>query len=1089
MFSFSRIVVVVVGFAASLPATLRAQSNYATPYTFSTIAGGAGLSGNADGPVASARFNAPYGVLVDSSGNIFVGDSGNHAIRKISGGGVMTYAGVAAPTAFGSTDGIGSAARFRSPRSLAIDAAGTLYVADTGNNAVRKITPGALVSTVGPAFYSAPGGIAVDSAGNVYVADTSNHAVRKIDLGGTVTVFAGSVGTGGFADGPGASARFLFPQGLSIDRAGNLYLCEFTNCTIRKITPAGVVSTIAGSANQIGSTDATGTAARFNRPFGTAVDGAGNVFVADSYNNLIRKITPVGVVTTIGGLVNSPGSTNGAGSVARFDSPVSISVDGAGNLYIAETNNHTIRLGTPPSGEKLPGINVPLLVPAGATAVEARELAEQPGYGVVVALSASYAVRPSGGGAQALVAPNYTNPQPYNLSYVVRLLANGQPDPAFTSAPGGDGTVNAVTVQADGKILVGGTFASFNTVFFKNLARLQADGKADSTFLIGSGPDAQVNALALQSDGKILVGGLFQNFQGQPRPYLLRLNSTGSVDTAFSPAVNGAVNTIAVQADGNILIGGNFTSAGGAARARLARLLASGSNDSTFDPGAGANDEVVSLLVQGNGAIVASGDFTTFAGQSRGRLARVLSSGALDSTFSAANAANGTVLCLGLQADGKILLGGAFTTVNGVARVRLARLSSDGALDPTFDPATGFNKDVRAMLVRSDGTAFLAGLFDQYQGASVNEIVAVSGNVVTTVFLQAPLALAVGAGGTARFVAEAAGPGLTYQWQNEGVAISGATSSALTLSNVSAGSAGRYTLVVTSATGATLSGDATLTILGAASTSQIINLSVLTSIDAPGGEFTLGFVIGGAGTSGVKPLLVRAAGPQLAQFAVGSPLADPKLQFFSGTTLVGENDNWNGSAALSGLMSQVGAFPYTTPTSKDAAFAPANLTAVSNSVVVASANGGIGPVLAEVYDATPAGSLATATPRLINVSVLKNIPAGALLTAGFVITGSVSKTVLVRAIGPTLAGFGVGGTMADPQLKLFSGATQIATNDNWGGSAVVKAAINAVGAFALDPGTKDAALLIALPPGSYTAQASSTDNASGAALVEVYEVP
>jgi hypothetical protein len=147
-------------------------------------------------------------------------------------------------------------------------------------------------------------------------------------------------------------------------------------------------------------------------------------------------------------------------------------------------------------------------------------------------------------------------------------------------------------------------------------------------------------------------------------------------------------------------------------------------------------------------------------------------------------------------------------------------------------------------------------------------------------------------------------------------------------------------------------------------------------------------------------------------------------------------------------------------------------------------------VIAEVYDATPVANYAATTPRLINVSVLKNIPASATLTAGFVITGSVSKTVLVRAIGPTLAGFGVGGPMPDPRLALFNGSSaQIAVNDDWGGSGVVQAAMAAVGAFALDPASKDAALLVTLQPGSYTAQATGVNGSAGTALVEVYEVP
>ncbi len=1085
----------------ALVGALRAQSNYATPYAFSTLAGSAGVIGSTDGAGSAARFSSPAGLAVDGGGNVYVADYNNHTIRKITPAGVAsTFAGAAGVS--GSTNGPTNAARFFGPAGMAFDAGGNMYVAEYSNHLIRKITPAGTVSALAGAtsigaadgngssarFFD-PEGVAVDRSGNVYVADTGNHTIRKITPAGDVSTLAGLALTQGSADGTGAAARFIFPISITIDASDNLYVADYGNHLIRKITPAGVVSTLAGGATLAGSTDGTGTAARFNNPNGVAVDAAGNVFVVERINQLVRKITPAGVVTTLAGSAGLAGSANGTGSAARFSSAVGIVVSATGVVYVADTINCTIRAGVPAAiAAKLPGFTVPPLIPAGATTVEARALAEQPGLGVLVAISGAYAVRPSSGGAQALVTPNYTNPQPYNLSYVVRLLANGQPDPAFTSAPGGDGTVNTVAVQADGKILVGGTFASFNTVFFKNLARLQADGKADATFLIGSGPDAQVNALAVQADGKILVGGAFQNFGGQSRPYLLRLSTTGAVETAFAPALNGAVNALVLQPDGKILVGGNFTSAGGAARSRIARLLPSGAIDSTFDPGAGANDEVVALLLQGNGAIVAGGDFTSLAGQGRGRIARLLPTGALDPAFLATATADKTILALGVQTDGNLLISGAFTAVNGVTRNRLARLVSDGSLDPSFDPGAGLNNDARALLVRSDGTAFLAGLFDQYQGAGVNELVALTGTLVATTFLQPPLAITVNSGGTARFIGDATGPALSFQWLKDGVAIAGATSAVLTLPGVNSGAQGRYTLRVTSGSGTVISSDAALTVV-TGGTSQIVNLSVLTSLDAPDATFTLGFVIGGAGTSGAKPLLVRAAGPALAQFGVGNPLADPKLQFFAGPQLAGENDNWAGSPALAALMGQVGAFPYADAASKDAAFAAtANLSTPANSVVV-STNNSTGAVIAEVYDATPAAAVTATTPRLINVSVLKNIPAGATLTAGFVIGGTTSKTVLVRVIGPTLAGFGVGGPLADPQLTLFNGSTQIATNDNWGGTVAVKTAMSDVGAFALDPASKDAALLISLAPGSYSVQASGVGPTAGAALVEVYEVP
>ncbi len=1080
------------GFAFAQLATLRAQSTYPTPYTISTFAGSPTLTGSANGAGGIARFYYPISLATDSAGNVYVADQQNCLIRKITPAGVVsTLAG--SPGLAGTTDGGGGGARFTSPDGIAVDGRGMIYVAD---GRIRTITPAGVVSTITSTIGSYCTGVAVDAAGTIYATERSQQRILKITPAGALSVFAGLLNVSGYVDAStGAAARFNLPNGLAVDKAGNVYVADSFNHAIRKITPAGVVSTLAGGPAPtpvFGSADGTGSAARFYEPVQLAADAAGNIFVADRSNRTVRKITPTGVVTTLAGLTGvAAGTVNGVGSAARFNDPYGMAVDDAGNFFMTDYVNHVIRVGAPPGAGTVAGIAIPLLIPVGASAVDARALAESPTGSVLVGISGKYAVKPSSGGAQALVTPNYTNPQPYNLSYVVRLLANGQPDPAFTSAPGGDGTVNTVAVQADGKILVGGTFASFNTVFFKNLARLQADGKADGTFLIGSGPDAQVNALAVQADGKILVGGAFQNFGGQSRPYLLRLGATGAVDTAFAPALNGAVDAIVVQPDGKILVGGTFTSAGGAARSRIARLLATGANDSTFDPGAGANDEVVALRLQANGAIIAAGDFTSFAGQARSRLVRVLATGALDSTFSPAASADKTVISLGLEASGNVVLGGAFTQVNGVARNRLARLLVDGALDPSFDPGDGANNDVRSVLPRADGTIFLGGLFDQYQGAPANAVVAIASTPVATAFLRAPQPLTVNLGSTVRFVTSATGVGtLTYQWSKDGVAIGGATGATLTMSGASASTQGRYALQVTSASGSVTAGDALLTVTNTNDFGRLINLSVLTGLGSGEGLFTVGTVIGGAGTTGPKPLLIRAAGPSLTPLGVVGVLPDPKLDLFSGPAVVGTNDNWGGTAALSAAFTSVGAFPYVNAVSKDAAVYNPSLPAGGYTVQVSGAAGSSGNVIAELYDATPSAGFTPATPRLINVSVLKQIDAGALLTVGFVIGGSTAKTVLVRVIGPALTGFGVVGAMADPKLDLFSGSTVIASNDNWAGDPQIAAAAGAVGAFALtNAASKDAIMFITLAPGGYTVQASGVSSTAGAALVEVYEVP
>jgi sugar lactone lactonase YvrE len=189
--------------------------------------------------------------------------------------------------------------------------------------------------------------LAVDIAGNVYVADTDNNTIRKVTPTGAVTTLAGLAGSSGSADGTGSDARFRVPSGVAVDSAGNVYVADSGNHTIRKVTPAGVVTTLAGLEGSVGSTDATGNDARFNIPVGVAVDGTGNVYVADTYNHTIRKVTAAGVVTTLAGLAGSAGSEDGTGSAAGFDHPAGVAVDDAGILYVADTRNYTIRKGYP----------------------------------------------------------------------------------------------------------------------------------------------------------------------------------------------------------------------------------------------------------------------------------------------------------------------------------------------------------------------------------------------------------------------------------------------------------------------------------------------------------------------------------------------------------------------------------------------------------------------------------------------------------------------------------------------------------------------------------------------------------------------
>lgn len=975
-----------------LPGFLAAQSS-APSYTFSTMAGVREGAGSADGPALSARFGSPHGIALDAAGNFYFSDNQNHGVRKMTPEGIVsTLAGVA--NSPGAVDGVGTAARFNRPVGLAVDRANNVYVADFENHAIRKITPQGVVSTLAgslgragnadgtgaSAQFNTPSGLAMDADDNLYVADRGNHTIRKVTPAGVVTTVAGRAGSAGNTDAAiGAGALFDTPEGVAVDLAGNVFVAARGSSTIRKITPAGVVTTLAGQAYQSDWADGIGSAARFDAPLGVAVDEAGEIVVVDSGNHVIRRVSTSGAVTTLAGLPKTRGNADGTGSAARFDAPRRAVVDAKGNLYVADLGNQTIRKGVrnilPPTAVVGWGQN------------DSRQNNAPAGLTNAIAIAAggahSLALRPDG--TVAAWGNNFYGQAnvPAGLVGVVAIAAGGH---------------LSLALRSDGVVVAWGYNEHQQTV---------VPAAASGVVAIATGGP---HALALRRDGSVIAWGSNTDGQCTVPPGLSNVISVQA----------GNAHSLALKADGTVVAWGRNSAGQGLVPAGLSDVVA------------------IAALWEHNLALKRDGT--------------VVAWGSNDANQSTVPAGLSGVVAVAAGAHHSIALRNDGTVI--------AWVSND---DGERTVPTG----LRAVAIAAAGAHSLALTTSGSPAIAVSSPVSVNAGDAPTLTVSAAF-------------------GLAYQWYQGASGdttrpVAGATRASFTTPPLTQTTS--YWVRVTNAAG--FSNSTTFTI--PVTPSRLLNLSVLTAISTPGDSFTLGYVVGGADTSGAKPLVIRAGGPSLGALGVTGTLDDPRLELFAGATKTSENDNWGGTAALGTAMAGVGAFPFSSPASRDAA-ALASITTRDNSVRVSAVGNGTGAVIAEIYDATPAASFAPTTPRLVNVSVLKHLGTG--LTAGFVIGGTGAKTVLIRAIGPTLgaAPFSVPGVVADPRLTLFgAGGTVLGENDNWSGEAL-QAAFDGVGAFRLPAGSRDAALLVALPAGNYTVQVNGVAGATGVALIEIYEV-
>jgi hypothetical protein len=375
-----------------------AQAITRTP-TINTIAGNgtAGFSGD-NGLAGSAELNGPYGVAVDSGDNLYIADPDNNRIRKVAAGtGVITTIAGKGTAGYNGDNGAASSAELNLPTGVAVDSAGNVYIADAGNNVIRKINTSGTITTVAGnnaegysgdngaatnATLYTPTGVAVDSAGNLYIADTNNNRIRKVGTSGTITTMAGT-GTAGYTGDNGAAngATLNKPAGVVVDSTGNLYIADTGNDVVRMIATSGTISTIAGNGGAGYSGDGgPATSARLNSPYGLNLDSAGDIYVADSMNNVIRMVNTAGIISTVAGnATNGYSGDGGQATSAALSNPRGVALDSQGNFYLSDQNNNRIREVNTPAGSVLfpttavgstsVAVTIPLVINAGGTTI------------------------------------------------------------------------------------------------------------------------------------------------------------------------------------------------------------------------------------------------------------------------------------------------------------------------------------------------------------------------------------------------------------------------------------------------------------------------------------------------------------------------------------------------------------------------------------------------------------------------------------------------------------------------------------------------------------------------------------------------
>lgn len=741
-------------------------------------------------------------------------------------------------------------------------------------------------------------------------------------------------------------------------------------------------------------------------------------------------------------------------------------------------------------------------------------------------------IQPNG---SLLVGGSFTRINGLAARNLILLGDDGSVSSGFRPEP--DGPVYAMLPLPDGRLVVGGSFGAINDTTRNRVARFNSNLSLDTNFNPNAG-GGDVHALAYQSDGKVIVGGSFTSIGGGSRSYLARLNTDGSLDSSFNPGAPGAVRLLAVQADGRIL----YTADTGNGTNKLGRLNADGSVDGSFNPN--NNNAVLTVAPQADGRIYVGGTFTSIGGGERRYFAMLTSSGSLDAATPASGTAgpDGAVTAMLIQPDGKVVIAGLFSKVDNLGRFSFARL---GAATPVVQSFTTDASGSTLTWSRTSGGPVPYGVNFEISTDGITWTSLGQGSRVGSTSDWRVSGLSLG-GGTNYYVraralvastpntgsslisarthiyrGAASGGGNGQPVITSATAVSGATGSNFfyaiaatgqptsyaatglppglsinTTTGVISGTptqTGTYTITI-SATNALGTGTATLTLIvsvpgsgGGSGQWHLLNIACLANVTSSR-PLIVGFVVSGQN----KTVLLRGVGPGLQSQNVTGFLTQPRLSLNKNGVQQLQNTKWGGDPALAQLFAQLGEFPLDAA-SNDTAVAPTLSPGPYTVVIDPAVANGSGQVLAEVYDAAGESS----TQQFAAMSARGYIEAGGMLTGGFFLSGDQPRRVLIRGAGPVLTKAGVTDALNDTVVKVFRGGNMIAENNDWespmsGGASGVEiaAAVAATGPAAFDSGSKDAAVLVTLEPGIYTAQVTGANTGSaGTVLIEIYEVP